>query len=201
MIIPIGAAKRFVPSKQEWTPAEPQWVPSQRQPQPTENTRRVRLPGGRWVRVPVTQRVGGVGSIGGISYINPDTYAGELPIDLAAEVNDNIDVQDVVDAITAAGGKVQTTDNIYGRNVVFFSIDDIDYLTEIENITGVYLVKEPYTTYPWSYTEEEQAVVTVPVVEDEEDGVAAFVRNNIKPILVISITAVVLYSMYGKGSK
>jgi hypothetical protein len=149
----------------------------------------------------VTQRVGGVGSIGGISYINPDTYAGELPIDLAAEVNDNIDVQDVVDAITAAGGKVQTTDNIYGRNVVFFSIDDIDYLTEIENITGVYLVKEPYTTYPWSYTEEEQAVVTVPVVEDEEDGVAAFVRNNIKPILVISITAVVLYSMYGKGSK
>ena len=144
-----------------------------------------------------------IGNIGGVSYIDPDTYTGALPINLVAELDDDADVQGVIAAITAAGGTVQTVDDIYGRNVVFFSIDDIDYLTEIENITGVYLVKEPYTTYPWSYVEEEEqavAIVDVLTPEDADGGVAEFVRHNIKTILVISITAVVLYSMYGKGS-
>jgi hypothetical protein len=146
-----------------------------------------------------------IGSIGGVSYIDPDTYTGALPINLVAELDDDADVQGVIAAITAAGGTVQTIDDIYGRNVVFFSISDIEHLNVIQDITGVYLVKEPYTTYPWSYVEEEEqgavTVVDVPVVEDEDDGVAAFVRNNIKPILVISVTAVVLYFMYGKGSR
>ncbi|MFA5379082.1 MAG: hypothetical protein WC455_25225 [Dehalococcoidia bacterium] len=145
-----------------------------------------------------------IGNIGGVSYIDPDTYTGALPINLVAELDDNVDVQGITAAITAAGGTVQTVDDIYGRNVVFFSVSDIGHLNVIQNITGVYLVKEPYTTYPWSYVEEEeQAVAIVDVLTDEnkDDGVAAFVRNNIKPILVISVTAVVLYFMYGKGSR
>jgi hypothetical protein len=112
-------------------------------------------------------------------------------------------VQGVIAAITAAGGTVQTVDDIYGRNVVFFSISDIEHLNVIQDLTGVYLVKEPYTTYPWSYVEEEEqavAIVDVLTPEDADGGVAEFVRHNIKTILVISITAVVLYSMYGKGS-
>lgn len=147
--------------------------------------------------------IGTIGSIGGVSYIDPDTYTGALPINLVAELDSNADVQGIIAAITAAGGKVQTVDDIYGRNVVFFSVSDIGYLDVIHDITGVYLVKEPYTTYPWSYTEEEEGqvvtVVTVPTEEDE--GIAEFVRNNLKPILVVSTIAVVLYFMYGKGSK
>ena len=161
-------------------------------------------------------------SIGGISYVDPETYVGAVPVSLAAEVEDNYDINDIKAAITAAGGVVQAVDDLYGRSVVFFTVDDLDSIYNIENIDGVYLVKERYTTYPWSYDpvldavpEEEAQVVTdymfLPLDDrheylvetaNEDVGIVSSVREfwatTQGKVVTVGVVALVLYLVYGK---
>jgi len=161
-------------------------------------------------------------SIGGISYVDPETYAGAVPVNLAAEVEDNYDINTIVEDITTAGGVVQAIDDLYGRKVVFFTVADLDSIYNIEAIDGVYLVKERYTTYPWSYDpvldavpEGYKAVVTdymfLPLDDrhealvgtaNEDVGVVSSVREfwatTQGKVVTIGVVALVLYLVYGK---
>ena len=160
--------------------------------------------------------------IGGISYVDPETYVGAVPVSLAAEVEDNHDIDAIKAAIIAEGGVVQAVDDLYGRKVVFFSVADVESIYNIENIDGVYLVKERYTTYPWSYDpvldavpEEEAQVVTdymfLPLDDRQEylietakdDGgiltvAREFLTTTRGKVVTVGVLALVLYLMYGK---
>lgn len=94
-----------------------------------------------------------IGSIGGyVDYLEeePQERSGN-GYELAAELDGSIPLSDVENEIQALGGYVDFVDEMYGRNVVFFTINSLSQANEVENIPGVYLVKERYTTSAWQY--------------------------------------------------
>lgn len=93
-------------------------------------------------------------TIGEIAAISPYLYGRSGLIMLGAELDSGVSPAVVIPMLTARGGYVLETVNMYGRDIVYFNVDtsrlhDFDDLEQY----GVYLIRDQYVTYPYQYSE------------------------------------------------
>lgn len=93
-------------------------------------------------------------TIGEIAAVSPHLYERSGLIMLGAEIDSGVSPAVIIPMLTARGGYVLETVNMYGRDIVYFNVDssrlhDFDDLEQY----GVYLIRDQHVTYPYQYSE------------------------------------------------